>query len=609
MFDFVQNNNLAIKIILGAVALTFVGFGVGSYSAAVEDPYLAKVGNAKIYQKDVERQLEGQPVNAASRQAVLENLIRQEMLLAEARGNRLAVSPQQLRAAIAAIPAFQENGKFSAARYTEFLQSRYLTPQAFEEQVSRDLLLQAQVAPYQYGSFVSQTLATRMAALVSEVREVRSVVLKPEQFAANVKLDDAMVKAFYDANLKRFKTADQARLEYVTLSQDAIAQGIAISDAEAQAYFDKNAGEFSNEERQVSHILLTADANAPAADKAKVKAQAEALLKEVRANPARFAELAKARSQDPGSAENGGDLGFFGRGVMTKPFESVAFAMKPGQISEVVETEFGYHILKLDAVKSSDFASQKAAVIDKLRKQKAAAAYRAAVEKLTDVAYQQGDSLKGVEAALNLKAQQTDFVPRSGKAGDPLLGNAKLLEAAFSDDVLKKKHNSEPVDVGNNTLVVVRVAEFQPARQRALSEVQAEIRTELAAREGAKLAAERGAAMLAELKAGKAPVLAWGEVKSLSRRDPAGTPLAELRAVFAANPKQTPGFAGVKRDNGEYVLYSIDKVLPAQNLSPQESAQLGMLLGDMSANSVMSAYLEQLRQKHQVVISQTQAEQ
>lgn len=609
MFDFVQNNNLAIKIILGAVALTFVGFGVGSYSAAVEDPYLAKVGNAKIYQKDVERQLEGQPVNAASRQAVLENLIRQEMLLAEARGNRLAVSPQQLRAAIAAIPAFQENGKFSAARYTEFLQSRYLTPQAFEEQVSRDLLLQAQVAPYQYGSFVSQTLATRMAALVSEVREVRSVVLKPEQFAANVKLDDAMVKAFYDANLKRFKTADQARLEYVTLSQDAIAQGIAISDAEAQAYFDKNAGEFSNEERQVSHILLTADANAPAADKAKVKAQAEALLKEVRANPARFAELAKARSQDPGSAENGGDLGFFGQGVMTKPFESVAFAMKPGQISEVVETEFGYHILKLDAVKSSDFASQKAAVIDKLRKQKAAAAYRAAVEKLTDVAYQQGDSLKGVEAALNLKAQQTDFVPRSGKAGDPLLGNAKLLEAAFSDDVLKKKHNSEPVDVGNNTLVVVRVAEFQPARQRALSEVQAEIRTELAAREGAKLAAERGAAMLAELKAGKAPVLAWGEVKSLSRRDPAGTPLAELRAVFAANPKQTPGFAGVKRDNGEYVLYSIDKVLPAQNLSPQESAQLGMLLGDMSANSVMSAYLEQLRQKHQVVISQTQAEQ
>lgn len=609
MFDFVQNNNTAIKVILGAVALTFVGFGVGSYSAAVEDPYLAKVGDAKIYQKDVERQLEGQPANAASRQAVLENLIRQEMLLAEARGNHLAVSPQQLRAAIASIPAFQDNGQFSAARYTEFLQARYMSPQAFEEQMGRDLLLQAQVAPYLNGNLVSHTLAARMAALVSEVREVRSVVLKPEQFAANVKLDDAMVKAYYDANLKRFKTADQAKLEYVTLSQDAIAQAISVSDADAKAYYDKHAGEFSSEERKVSHILLTVDAKAPAADKAKVKAQAEALLKEVRANPARFAELAKTRSQDPGSAPNGGDLGFFGRGVMTKPFESVAFAMKPGQISEVVETEFGYHILKLDAVKSSDFESQKAAVVDKLRKQKAAAAYRAAVEKLTDVAYQQGDSLKGVEAALNLKAQQSDFVPRSGKAGDPLLGNVKLLEAAFSDDVLKKKHNSEPVDVGNNTLVVVRVAEFQPARQRALAEVQAEIRTELTAREGAKLAAERGAAMLAELKAGKGTSASWGEARNLSRRDAAGTPVAELRAVFAANPKQLPAYAGVKRDNGEYVLYSVDKVVPSQSLTPEQTAQLGMLLGEMSANNLMSAYLEQLRQKHKVVISQTPAEQ
>ena len=609
MFDFVQNNNTAIKIILGAVALTFVGFGVGSYSAAVEDPYLAKVGDAKIYQKDVERQLEGQPANAASRQAVLENLIRQEMLLAEARGHHLAVSPQQLRTVIAAIPAFQDGGKFSAARYTEFLQGRYMTADAFEEQVSRDLLLQAQVAPYLNGSFVSRTLAERMSALVSEVRDVRTYTLKPEQFAADVKLDDAVIKAYYDANLKRFKTTDQARLEYVTLSQDAMAQALTISDADAKAYYDKNAGEFSSEERQVAHILLTVDKSAPAADKAKVKAQAEAILKEVRANPAKFAELAKARSQDPGSAANGGDLGFFGRGVMTKPFESVAFAMKQGQISEVVETEFGYHILQLNAIKASDFESQKAAVVDKLRKQKAAAAYRAAAEKMGELAYQQGDSLKAVETALNLKAQQSELLPRAGKPGDAVLGNAKLLEAAFSDDVLNKKHNSEPVDVGNNTLVVVRVAEHQPARQRTLAEVQDTIRAELVAKEGAKLAAQRGTAILAELKAGKAAAFAWGELKNLSRRNPAGTPVAELRAVFAANPKQLPAFAGVKRDNGEYVLYTIDKVLPAQALAPQESAQLGMLLGEMSSQSLMAAYLEQLRQKHKVVISQTPAEQ
>lgn len=608
MFDFVHNNNVAIKVILGAVALTFVGFGVGSYSAAVDDPYLAKVGDAKIYKRDVERQLQDQPANAASRQAVLENLIRQEMLLAEAGASRLAVAPAQLRAVIAGIPAFQDGGKFSAARYREFLAARNMDAATFEQQVSRDLLLQAQAAPYLNAQFVSRTLQGRLSAMMTETREVRALVLKPEQFAGSVKLDDAVLKAYYDANLKRFKADETVKLDYVQLSQAQLAQGIQVTDDEARAYFDKNKGQFGGEQRDVSHILLAVAKGASAADKAKVKAEAEGILKEVRGNPAKFAELAKTKSQDPGSAANGGDLGAFGRGTMTKPFEDVAFRMQKGQISEVVETEFGYHILKLNDIKGADFDAQKADVIAKLQQQKAAAAFRSKAEKLAEIAYQQGDSLKGMEA-LGLSVQRSEPLPRNGKPGDAFGGNPKLLEAAYSDDVLKAKHNSEPIDLGNNTLVVLRVAEHQPARQKPLAEVLEQVKAEVLAREGGKLAAQRGEALLAELKAGKGvDAQSWSSVQSLSRRDPEQTPAAEVRAIFAVAGKSVPGFAGLKRDGGEFVIYRVDKVQPAAALAPEESAQLGGLLSELSANSVMVAYLEQLRQKHKVLINQAAAE-
>lgn len=608
MFDFVHNNNTAIKIILGAVALTFVGFGVGSYTAAVDDPYLAKVGDAKIYKRDVERQMQDQPANAASRQAVLENLIRQEMLLAEARNSHLAVSPVQLRAVIAGVPGFQENGKFSPARYQEFLAARNINAATFEAQVSRDLLLQAQVAPFLNGQFVSRTLQARMAAMMTEARDVRQLVLKPEQFAASVKLDDAMLKAYYEANLKRFKAEETVKLDYVLLSQAQLAQGVQISDADAKAYFDKNSAEFGGEQRDVSHILLTVNKGAAAAEKAKVKAEAEAILKQLRANPAQFAEIAKAKSQDPGSAANGGDLGMFAHGTMTKPFEDVAFRMQKGQISEVVETEFGYHILKLNDIKGVDFEAQKPAVIAKLQQQKAAAQFRSSAEKMAEIAYQQGDSLKGLEA-LGLAVQHSDALPRTGKAGDAVLGNRKLLEAAFSDDVLKGKHNSEPIDLGNNTLVVVRMAEHQPARQKPLTEVQEQVKAELLAREGGKLAAQRGEALLAELKAGKnIDAQPWSASLSLSRRAPGQVPPGDVRAIFAVSGKQLPGFAGLKRDSGEFVVYRVDKVQAAQTLSPEETAQLGGLLSELSANNMLVAYLEQLRQKHKVLINQTPAE-
>lgn len=609
MFDFVQNNKFAIKIILGAVALTFVGFGVGSYSAITDDPYLAKVGDSKIYKRDLDKLLEGRPADAAMRQAALENLIRQELILSAARRGHASISAEELRRVIASIPAFQENGAFSPARYKEFLQSRYLSADAFEANVMRDVMLQNQLTPFVGSQFVSQQLSTRMVALLGETRMVRSVLLKPESFAGEIKLDDAALKTYYDANLKRFTLPEAVKLDYVVLSQEALASKLEVGDDEARKAFDSRKGEFAHDERRVSHILLTVPKDAKPEARAKVKAEAEALLKEVRANPARFAELARSKSQDPGSAANGGDLGFFGRGAMVKPFEDVAFRMKQGQISEVVETEFGYHILKLDEVRETDFDAARTQVLEKLRKEKAAAQFRTLSTKLADISYQQGGSLQPVAKALQLDVRRSDWLSRNKPATDAILANPKVVEAAFSDDVLKGKNNSEPVDVGNNTMVVVRVAEHQPARQQKLDEVRDLIRAELVQREGAKLADKRGQALLAELKAGKGvEAQAWGAEQALSRRAPSGLPVDDVRAVFAAPVKTLPAFVGVRHDSGDYALYRVDKVVPVAKVDPAEAKQLGEMIARMSGDAQVGAYLEMLRQKTPVVIKQQPAE-
>ncbi|OWY40414.1 peptidylprolyl isomerase [Xenophilus sp. AP218F] len=600
MFEFVQNNKVFIQVVLGAVALTFVGFGVGSYEA-MDDPYIVKVGDTKIYKRDLDRVLEGQPSDPATRQAALENLIRQELLLADARANGATVTPEQLRKVIGSVPAFQENGQFNQARYSAFLQERHLSAEAFEAQISRDILLQSQLTSLAGSEFVANAVVTRVAALLGEAREVQPLVLKPADFAAEVKTDPAAIKAYYDANAKRFSKPEMVKLDYVVLSQDAVAQGIKISDEEAQQYYEKHKAELSNEQRRASHILLAVSKDAKPDQRAKVKAEADALLKEVRANPAKFAEIAKQKSQDPGSAANGGDLGFFDRGMMVKPFDDVVFRMKPGQISEVVQTEYGYHIIRLDEIKAPDFAAVKAAVVEKLKNQKAGAQFRAQVEKLNEIAYQQGDSLKGIVDALKLEVKRSDWLSRNAPAADPLL-NAKVLEAAFSDDVLKKKHNSEPVDAGNGAMVVARIAEHQPSRQQPLTEVSEQIKSELVARDGAKLAEKKGQSLLLELKAGKGlEAQSWGAAKTVSRRNADGLPSGDVRAVFAASANKLPAFAGSKRDNGEYAIYRIEKVIAAPAASDADRAQLGGLLGEMSANSQLASYLEALRQKYKVV--------
>ena len=607
MFEFVQKNTLVIKIILGAVALTFVGFGVGSYTAATDDAYLAKVGGEKIYKQDIERALNGQPADSAVRQQVLESLIRQKLLLADAGQHGMRVTDAELRRVIAGIPAFQDNGHFDPKRYEEYLQSQYMSAEQFQARIRDELMVQQQLSAFVDATFVSPGAVERVHKLLAEQRQINQYRLTAGQFLPGVKIDDAEIQRFYDSNKTRVQTPEKVRLEYVLLSLEELSRTVQVSEADVRKYYEEHKAELAgDEQRQVAHILIAVPKGASAADKARLKTEADAIAKEVRSNPARFAALAQEKSADPGSAAKGGDLGWFGRGVMVKPFEDSAFKLAKGQVSDPVETEFGYHIIKVEGIKTPDLGTMQADIHARLARQKAGALYRQQLETLGDVSYQQSDSLKPVAEALKLPVQQTEWIVK-GQPGSGIAASPKVDAAAFSDDVFKGKHNSEVIDLGNERSVVVRVAAAEPAKLQPLAEVAPVIRKELADKAARELAVKAGEKLLAELKAGKTPDVAWSAAQQVSRRDPAALGRDVQRAVFSTSVNKLPAYAGAAEGDG-FTLVRIDRLLPAGTMTDAERQQLLGMLNQLQTAADATSYLNGLRATYPVTLKQMPAE-
>lgn len=600
MFEFVQNNKIVIKIILGIVAFTFVGFGIGSYTAVMNDNYIADVDGTKIYQQDVDRAVAGQPGGNANRPQALQGLVNRELVLADARHAGLIATTSQLQKAILAIPEFQDNGKFNDKIYLAFLKARHMTAETFQQGVSRDILLQTQLDPYLQGQIVARSTVDRWIALLGEERWVRSHTVSPAAFASQIKVDDAQLKAFYAKDTSRFKTPEAVKLDYVILSEATLASSLPVTEAELAKYYEQHKAEFNIEERRAAHILLAFPAEADAALKGKIKAQADALVKRLRANPQQFATLARQYSQDPGSAQRGGDLGFFARGVMVKPFEDTVFGMHKGQISDAVESPFGYHIIRLDDIKQLDTAALKPQLQERVRQQKAAAKFREMADKLSELAYQHSQTLQPIQDTLKLPILHADWLSQGQASQDFRLANPKIWEAALSDEVLKKHHNSESIDLGNNTVAVIRVTAYRPARQQTLPEVKDQIKAEILATEGAKLALKQGQAWVAELNAGKPVSINWGPSKRITRRESDGLSSADLRAIFAVNAKRLPQYTGVAQENGAYVMYELEKVKAAAPASDKERTQFSAMLVQNATDNQLESYLAYLTKAYPV---------
>jgi peptidyl-prolyl cis-trans isomerase D len=542
-----------------------------------------------------------------ARKAVLDNLVNQRLLALDASKMRLSVSDQRVRDTISGIQAFQENGQFSLPRYEAVLKAQGMTQAVFEGRLRHDLALQQVLGAVAEGVVVSSASAERVYSVQLEERTVSEVRLAAPQYVAGVKLADDAARKFYETNRKQFELPAQLRAEYLVLSQAGVASQLVVSDAEIHKEYDAHPERFrQGEERRASHILIQADKGAPEAAIKAAGEKAEGLLKLVKANPADFAKLAKENSQDPGSAEKGGDLGFFARGAMVRQFEDTAFSLaKEGEISDVVQSDFGFHIIRLTGVKAEKVRpldEVKADIAAELKRTESAKKFAELVEGFTNTVYEQADSLKPAADKFKLQTQTSAWIGRDGNAPAPL-NNEKLVAALFSDDAVKNKRNTDAVDVGNGMLVSARVIEFKPATVRPFEEVKAEIEKSLTIDEAVKLAEKDGEAKLAGLNKGDALELNWSASRAMQRTDQGLSP-AVARAVFRAPSTKLPAYAGVQIPDAGFVIFRIEKVSrPTANEADPRLKAIKQQYARVLAEQDFGAYIASLRKRYEVKVN------
>ncbi len=587
MFDFFRKHTWLLQLILGFVVLAFVGGGVyQGYGSFMRDEgtTVAKVDGRKITRTEWE-QAQREQIERIRRQMPnvdaklfdtpemkrqsLDAVVRERVMLAAADKLHLAVTDERLQQELLGVPQFKRpDGSFDMDAYKGFVQSQGMTPAVFEARLRQDISMRQVVSGITASAFAPASAADAALDAMFQQREVQVQRFATKDSMASAAPTDADVDKYYKdpANAAQFMAPEVEDVEYVVLDLDALKKGITVTDKDLRDYYAANEARYTApEERRASHILIKVDAGASAADRAKAKAKAEALLAEVRKNPATFADVARKNSDDPGSAEKGGDLDFFGRGgLAAKPLEDAAFALKPDEISGLVQSDFGYHIVKLTAVRGGDkrsFDSVRADIESEIKTQLAQKRFSDVAVDFTNMVYEQPDSLKPVVDKLKLELRSAQGVRRTPAPGaSGALANAKFLDALFGTDAIRNKRNTEAIEIASSTLVSGRVVRYAPAHQLPLADVKAQIRERLVTLQAAALARKLGEARLAELRAAPATPMTEPSV-TLSRAQPHDLPAALVDAVLKAPVATLPAFVGVDLGDQGYAVAKIGKVL------------------------------------------------
>jgi len=620
MFDFVRTHQKLMQIILAILIVpSFALVGVSGYQSFGDDANtLAKVDGQAVTQQELDNAQRNQLENFRQRlgeqfdqkqfetpefkQNVLDTLIAERAVNSEVRRAHLTVSDATLQKIILEIPGLvTEQGKFDMDRYKAVLAAQGMSPDTHAAQMRRDMALQQLTGAIEFSGFAPRTVSKMISDFGAQEREVQELMLPIASFLPQVKVTDEMVKAFYDKNAKLFEVPEQAKIEYVVLNAASITDQVTATDEEVASYYKNNEKRFGQEEaRRSSHILVK-----NGADKAATKAKAEAILAEVRKNPANFAAIAKAKSDDPGSAEQGGDLDVLVKGTFVKPVEDAILKLKQGEISDLVESEFGYHIITVTSLQPAQIKALdevKGEIVAEIKKAKAGKKYSELAEIFTNTVYEQSDSLKPAADKLKLKIETAEGLSRtpSPALGQAPFNNAKFLAAVFSDDAIKNKRNTEAVEVAPSTLVAGRIVEFKPASKRPLADVDAAIRQRVTMEEALKMARKAGEDKLAAAKK-SGDAAGFGEAKLVSRAKPDLNPAA-FQAVMRADASKLPAYVGVDVPGVGYAVYRIGKVQQPAAMDAARREMEASQIGTLLAQQEMVGYVEVLKQKAKVKI-------
>jgi peptidyl-prolyl cis-trans isomerase D len=626
MLDNVRNNKRIVQGFLVLITIPFALWGVESYiQNSVSGDEVATVGKLKISQQEfvsaLNQQQERLRVRLGGkfdstlfdtpqvRRQLLDSLITKKLLEQQARKARLTVSDGELIDAIKSIPEFQENNQFSNNSYEAALSAQGLSKELFESRMKHNLEIQQLVLPIAAAGIPGITSTTYWLSKKLEQREIDEAQMLYKDYSNQLKLPHAAASKYYADHIKEFELPEQVRAEFIVLSTNALLPQISVSEEDVRARYMADIGRYKETEtRRASHILVAVAKNASEAEVMKASAKAEHLLSILTKSPNRFAALAKEYSEDTQSADKGGDLGWFGRGLMPRSFEDAVFGLNEGVVSKPIRTDFGFHIIRITGIRPEhvkSFDEVKLAIADELKRELAAKRYAEAAEPFGNLVYEQPDSLSPAAEKWNLPVQQTGWLSKSDTLPFPL-NNKKLADALFSTDAVKKKHNTEAVEVSPGTLVAARVLEYKPAAVQDFSAVKEKIENKLIYEEAVKLAVKDGQDKLSRLMKGEVVDMKWSASKTLSQSDVDDFPPQALQAIFKKKTDKLPAYVGLPSPKG-YSIYRIVALKPA-DLS-QESPERHKLLAHYEQSVTeeeLTAWMEMLKDQFSVKITAVQ---
>jgi len=609
------------------IIIPFAFWGVNYYfQDAGSAGDIAKVGDLRISpqmfenrmrdQQNVVRQQLGDQYDPAKfntpemRYAVLNKMINENLLLKKANDDYFRVSDQRVFDMINGIAAFQQDGKFSPELYKQLLSQQNMAPAQFEHLVRSELLTSPLTEAVQTSEMSAASTVERYYMLVGEKREVSMASLETADFVKQVKIGDDEIESYYSNNSQAFQSPETVSIEYVKLTKASLLDKISVTEDQAHQAYERDKKRYEQPEtRNAAHILVAVAKDATSAQKEQARKKAEDILSKAKTAPDKFAALAKEFSQDPGSAAQGGELGIVAVGNFVKPFEKAVFDAKESSVVGPVETEFGYHIIKvtIHPARQPSFDEVKNKVINDLKQNQANDAYNQKAADFVNKVREQTDSFAELSKKLDVPVSKAEFLTRS-QIAQLAEGKQQLADAVFAPDSLSDRQNTDAIEIGSDAIISARVIDHKSTSVRPLEDVKPTIRKLIEARKAFELARDAGEEKLAQLKQGKSAKdvgLTFGKAVTIGRQQQQPGFTAEVQAeALRLNADKLPVFLGAAVGQSRYTIYHVEKSIPAAAPTDAEKAAIAQSLRNMKGSEAMNAYIQNLRSSIKVEINQ-----
>ena len=614
---------IIVWTIVGLIIITFALFGLSSYLSGTAKAVVATVNGVEISETELLREYQNaqqrlQQMLGANYRAdlfneqimkeqVLEGLIQRELINQQLDAENYHVAPQQVVATLQQMPAFQDtNGGFSAENYRRVLSLQGIPAELFEMQLARDIANEHLRNGIVRSTFVTEAEGQRYQSLQEQQRKIGYLRIPQQRYLEKITVSDAEISAFYEQYADEFRTPEEVSVDYIELNLADLAKQFEIGDAELRDYYEQHQENYvsQQEQRKVRHILVKVDADVN--DEAARK-QIESLATRVQ-NGEDFAAIAKAESQDPGSAAQGGDLGFISLGIMDKAFEQAAFQLAQNQLSQPIRTRFGYHLIEVTDIKPVEltpFDEAKVLIRKDLQTQQAEQRFYEEVDKLNNLSYEIPDSLIPVAEQLGLQVKQSPLFTASG--GEGLFSNDRIVSAAFSEEVLQQNRNSELLEISDTHVVVLHLREHKAASQRPLDQVRELIAGRLKQQQAREMADQDAQTALARLAAAEAPeqVAAayqqkWQDAGFIKRQasetDKLNDQIREAAFSLPRPKDNQPELTNLILPGGDAVVVALYSVQDGEPTTDGQALQaIGQQLANISGQIEYSAFLAYLQ--------------